>query len=997
MTPLVIGIVAHVDAGKTTLSEGLLFLNQTIRKMGRVDNGDTFLDTDGMEKARGITIFSKQARFTSHDGAGREHAYTLLDTPGHADFSPEMERTLCVLDLAVLVISAPEGINAQVRTLWRLLKHYNIPTVFFVNKMDQAEALGGAEAVREQMLSAIGKSLTDAAMPWEQIADPDYAEEVALLDEGLLERYMALEEDDGDRSHEPGSHEPGNSGGGRISDDDIRTLIRERKLYPVCFGAALKMQGVEDLMTVLDRWGSAPSFGEEFGARVFKITRDPSGERLTHIRLTGGSLKVRETITYESFDETPAPGSGEDEAETGSRTVSEKITQIRLYSGDRCDQTDEVKAGEICALTGLTGTYTGQGLGREAAQEEALIQPVLTWQIRLRMGDDPFRAYRQLKILAEEEPMLQVSYDERTRKITVRMMGRMQREMLADMAFQRFGLEIAFDQPSVIYKETVADAVEGVGHFEPLRHYAEVHVLIRPGEPGSGVVCDSELSTDVLARRWQNLALGALEGRRLRGVLTGSELTDVRITLVAGRAHEKHTEGGDFYQASHRAVRQGLMMARSVLLEPWYDVRIEVPSDNLGRVLTDITKRGGTVGTPEFDGDTAVVTGRVAVRALGDYADELKSFTKGQGHIDCESGPYLPCLDPLPIIEAAGYDPDADKRHPSASVFCRHGAGTLVPWYEVREWMHVDSGYRMTEERLVSKEAGSAGQSAFSRSEIDRLNEKEVSFHDRQKQIFAAEDELKAIFEKTYGPVKTHLPSEEAGSRVIRAGWNGKPVASSQDEPGLKGPAGGDPKYSRQKKNAGPQAEYLLVDGYNIIYAWPDLRDLAVRDIKAARDKLMEILSNFAGYSRQRVILVFDAYKVSGGQEHVMTHHNIAVIFTREAETADQYIEKTTHELLKNYRVTVATSDAVEQIIIFGAGARRLSARDLEEEVRRAEEEIRETYLETQNGGKYFLKNNLADRLEGLGLPDETGGSIPAGHPRPGSPQHRHRRPDRSP
>ena len=955
--PLSLGILAHVDAGKTTLSEGILYKTQSIRSMGRVDSGDTFLDTDEMERARGITIYAKQARFSLERPDGGALKVTLLDTPGHADFSTEMERTLGVLDLAVLLISAAEGVNAQVRLLWKLLDHYQIPALIFVNKMDQAEAEGREDERRKTVLEAIRRELTDGAYPAVEISDPAMAEEIALLDEGLLDQYMA---------------------GGEIGDKEIADLIAERKLTPVFFGAALRLRGVDELLEALARWAKPPQYGEAFGARIFKITRDSAGERLTHLKVTGGFLKVRQTLTYTKEDE----------------TIEEKITQIRLCSGDRYEQVDEVGAGEICALTGLKGTWSGQGLGAETEGQEALIRPVLTWQIRLRMGEDPFNAYRKLLILSEEEPMFSVSYEERTKKITARLMGEMQREMMKDMAMKRFGLEIAFEQPSVIYKETIASAVEGVGHFEPLRHYAEVHVLLTPGERGSGIVCDSALPTDVLARRWQNLALGALKNRRLRGVLTGAELTDVRITLVAGRAHEKHTEGGDFYQAANRAVRQGLMAADSVLLEPWYEVRIEVPQGNLGRVLTDMASRGAELKAPDFEGERAVVTGRVSVRALGDYAEELASFTKGEGSIVCGNGPYLPCPDPLPVIEAAAYDPESDKRYPPSSVFCEHGAGTIVPWNEVRARMHVSSGLKTDEAGRIVSPAGGPGDSGngpaggsgdgrsmpqgnaadaagriladaeelglkggVSRAGIANRKETELDFRERQKRFFAAEDELKAIFEKTYGPVKTVLPSEERAKYASRAERDAAVAAAAEAY-----------RNKKAKKREEPAASYLLVDGYNIIYAWDDLRELAERDVKAARDRLMDILSNYAGTSLERVILVFDAYKVSGGQERIYTHHNISVIFTKEAETADQYIEKTTRELVKNYRVAVATSDMVEQVIIFGAGARRLSACDLLEAVIRSAEEVRETYLETQAGGKYFLQNNLAEKLSDVKL-----------------------------
>ncbi|MDO4477599.1 MAG: TetM/TetW/TetO/TetS family tetracycline resistance ribosomal protection protein [Lachnospiraceae bacterium] len=933
----VIGILAHVDAGKTTLSEALLYRTAMIRKLGRVDNRDSFLDTDAMERARGITIYSKQTRFIAHAPEG-DITYTLLDTPGHADFSPEMERTLRVLDLAILVVSAADGVNGQVRTLWGLLQHYGVPAVIFVNKMDQAENLGGTAEVREALLSDMKAKLGDGVLPFDEWEDPDMQENLALLDEELFERFME---------------------GDPVTAADLQALTA-RKLYtPVLFGSALKLEGVDELIEALNVCGQAPTFGDDFGARIFKITRDENGERLTHMRITGGAIAVRQELTFEN-DEGP---------------VTEKINQIRRYSGEKYDQLDKALAGEVCTVTGLTGTYAGQGLGFEEQADDGLMRPVLTWQLRLRQGEDAFAAYRKLRELSEEEPMLAVNYDERLKKITVRMMGQIQREILADLAMKRFGLEIAFEQPSVIYKETIAEPVIGIGHFEPLRHYAEVHLLLEPGERGSGITFDSKCSVDVLSRNWQRLIISYLSGKRLKGVLTGSDLTDVKISVIAGRAHEKHTEGGDFPQASRRAVRQGLMNAANVLLEPWYDFRIELPQGSLGHLLTDMTKRQADMKAPEFEGDRAVLTGSVAVSQLADYADELASYTKGEGRIEVKVGEYRPCPDPQSIIEKIGYDPDADTRNPSGSVFCEHGAGTVIPWYQVPEMAHVDSGYSVARapREYTGDMSGALYVSGLKADRSDMLTvtggertvgvsragmagRKEPTYDERERQIRAAEDELVAIFERTYGPIKSKLHHPDNERKVLKASAPAAPVK---------------PRYAKPKTE-GPVPEFLLVDGYNVIFDWENLRDLTELDVKAARDRLKDILSNYAGFRKTRVILIFDAYKVSGGKESVMTYHNISVIFTKEAETADQYIEKAARDLTsKKYRVTVATSDAVEQLIIFGAGARRMSARELLEEIIRTENDIRENFLETQQGGRYFLQNNLAEKLSGIKLEAE--------------------------
>lgn len=947
----VIGILAHVDAGKTTLSEALLYRTHRIRKLGRVDKGDSFLDTDAMERARGITIYAKQTHFVTPE---RGIGFTLLDTPGHADFSPEMERTLRVLDLAILVISASDGINAQVKTLWELLKHYHVPVIIFVNKMDQAENLGGEEALKDQLITQLHQKLSDGIMELNKWQSPEMQENLALLDEDLLNRLMA---------------------GESIGEEDLAFLTGKGLLFPLCFGAALKMQGIDELLRLLDICSPTPSFPPEFGARVFKITRDVNGERLTHLRITGGVLKTRQSLAFEKED----------------GRVLEKVTQIRRYSGERYQQIDEAEAGEICSVTGLTETFAGQGLGYEESAGEGLMHPVLTWQVRLRMGEDPFAAYQKLRILSEEEPMLAVAYDEKLRKITIRMMGQMQREIVADLAMKRFGLEIAFEQPSVIYKETIALPSVGIGHFEPLRHYAEVHLLLEPGETGSGLTFESRCPTDVLAGNWQRLILSSLGRRKLTGVLTGSELTDIKISLIAGRAHEKHTEGGDFPQAARRAVRQALMHAANVLLEPWYDFRLELPGECLGRALADLTDKQAEMKTPVFEDERAVVAGSVAVSRLADYADELASYTRGEGRLTLKAGSYRPCPDPGPVIESLGYEAEADQKNPSSSVFCSHGAGTVVPWYEVAAMAHVDNGLglgkmweadrnsdgrplyvtglktddkgRFSGESLTEwcgNEEKTTGNPFSSQKELKSrvtvsragASGREMSYGERQKKLAAHEDELKAIFERTYGPVKEKLPREEREKKVIYAGSR---------EASVKG-----------KKEPVPEREILLVDGYNIIFAWENLRELTEKDVKAARDRLMDILSNYAGYTQKTVILVFDAYRVSGGREQVLSYHNITVIFTKEAETADQYIEKASHELIrKNNRVSVATSDGVEQLIIFGAGARRISAGEMLEDIIRAEQEIREDYLEKKAGGKYFLQNNLSDKLAKLKIKKE--------------------------
>ncbi|MBQ8985824.1 MAG: TetM/TetW/TetO/TetS family tetracycline resistance ribosomal protection protein [Lachnospiraceae bacterium] len=915
---LILGILAHVDAGKTTLSEALLHITGAVRKAGRVDHKDAFLDTNEMEKERGITIFSKQARFTS-SREDVERSYTLLDTPGHVDFSTEMERVLGVLDCAVLVISAADGVNGQVRVLWRLLDHYKVPTFLFVNKMDQ----DGAD--RAVLLSSIKKELSTKCvdvMPGsgplsEQLAQGDVQEEIAVCDDALLNAYLE---------------------GEPVTSEQICRLTADRKLFPVLFGAALREQGVPALLECLDTLIQPPVYGDAFGARIFKITRD-GGARLTWMKLTGGRLSVK-TPLAECTDEKGSP---------------EKVEQIRFYSGSKYEARQEAVAGEVCAVTGLTRTRVGQGIGAEASGAEELLQPVLRCAVLLPPGEDLFKAYRSLRTLEEEDPTLHLTYDEEKKEITAQIMGQVQKEILQRMIRERLGLRVSFGEPSIIYKETIARAVEGVGHFEPLRHYAEVHLLLEPGVPGSGLVFENRCRADILAVNWQRLIMTHLEEKRHRGVLTGAEITDMKISLLTGRAHLKHTEGGDFRQATYRAVRQGLMMTESVLLEPFYSFRMEIPQESLGRALTDLQQMGASFTQPDLEDGRSVITGSAPVSQIANYAEQLAAYTRGEGQITCTLKGYEPCTNAEEIIAASGYDPELDLRNPPGSVFCAHGAGTPVPWYEVRERMHVDSGWRdpsdgpltgkamlgYAEEDLWEEDMsyGSAGRTGL-RAGV-RKAEKPASFSEREAKLFAEEDELRRIFERTYGPIKSRFSDEEPDNGRSAKSWKRASRVISADPPD---------KRSHAARKA-TEKEYLLIDGYNIVFAWEDLRELAAKDIMAARDKLIDMIVDFAGFRKEHVILVFDAYKVRGGRGEVIHVGGIDVIYTKEAETADLYIEKAAHELSKRYKVTVATSDAVEQVIIYGAGAYRMSAQNLLEELVLTKSLMREHY-EKKDGGK---------------------------------------------
>ncbi len=844
MKKLVMGVLAHVDAGKTTLSEALLYQSGAIRRLGRVDHRDAFLDTDGIERERGITIFSKQAEFSLGD-----LSVTLLDTPGHADFSAEAERVLQVLDCAVLVISGSGGVQAHTRTLWRLLERYAVPTFLFVNKMD----LAGTD--REKLLAELKARLepgcVDFSLPPEALA-----EEAAVCDEALLERYLET---------------------GAVSQEDLTDLVRRRKLFPCLFGSALKLEGVEELLEALGRCAPLRTFPEEFGARVFKVSRDERGTRLTWMRITGGTLRTKDPLTNRR------PETAEEEV------WEEKADQLRLYSGARFRPVDSAPAGSVVAVAGLSRTLPGQGLGFETAWTVPVLEPVLAYQLETEA--DPSAALKALRLLEEEDPQLRVS--QAGGSLRVQLMGEVQTEILQRRLRDRFGIEAAFGAGRVVYRETIAAPVEGVGHFEPLRHYAEVHLLLEPLPRGAGLRFASACPEDKLEGRWQRLILTHLREKPHLGVLTGSPITDMKLTLTAGRAHEKHTEGGDFRQAVYRAVRQGLMSAESVLLEPWYAFRLELPAAQLGRALNDVQQMGGETDPAETLGDEAVLTGRAPVAAMGDYAREAAAYTRGQGRLSLRPAGYRPCADPEAVIAAAGYDPERDVENTPDSVFCAHGAGYTVKWSDVPARAHVESGVRLNASEPPAAEAPRrAGPSPSCAGSLEQ------------------DKELQAIFERTYGAVKRRdfLPPKAPR----------RPPAAEAARPAAPPPSG---------------PEYLLVDGYNIIFAWDELKAAARESLDAARKALCDLLCNYQGCRRCEVIAVFDAYKVRGGQGSVEKYHNIHVVYTKEAETADAYIERATYQLGKRHRVRVATSDGPEQLIILGHGALRVSASAFREEV----------------------------------------------------------------
>ena len=848
MNRIVTGILAHVDSGKTTLSEAMLYTAGEIRKLGRVDHGDAFLDSHEIERDRGITIFSKQAILSFHDTE-----FTLLDTPGHVDFSTETERTLSVLDYAILVISGTDGIQNHTDTLWRLLKRYNIPTFIFINKMD-------LNADHDTVINELKYRFGDGCIDFGQDLSSDQCmDELSMCDEAIMNSFLEK---------------------GTVKTEDIRNAIVQRKIFPCYFGSALKLEGVKEFLAGLELYTRQIIYDDNFGAQVFKISEE-DGTRLTHLKITGGSLKVKTQLDGNKKNE-----------------WHEKVNQIRIYSGAKYQTVDEAFPGMVCAVTGLTQTYPGEGIGCAKDAKSAVLESVLTYKMELPDGIDVHTALTQLRRLEEEDPQLHIIWSEQLREIHVQVMGEVQLEVLSRLIADRFGFEVMFSHGSIAYKETIAAPVEGVGHYEPLRHYAEVHLLLEPAEKGSGMRFAVDCSEDLLDRNWQRLILTHLKEKPHIGILTGSPITDMKITLVAGRAHQKHTEGGDFRQATYRAVRHGLKMAESILLEPYYEFHLEVPTENVGRAMTDIQNMGGTFNPPETYGEMTVISGNAPVSTMRDYSKDVTLYTSGKGRLNCILSGYEPCHNADEVIDEIGYNFDADLENPADSVFCSHGAGFVVKWDKVCDYMHLE-GLSFDDDEEDGEEA------------VRRQAEKYLD-------MVADDNELMQIFERTYGPV-----TRKAVTQTVR-----KSVSPQK-------------KYGKAKPlPQGP--EYLLVDGYNIIFAWDELKELAKAGLNIARDRLIDILCNYRGFRQCELILVFDAYKVKGNTGSVQKIHNINVVYTKEAETADMYIEKTTHELGKKHRVRVATSDNLEQIIILGNGATRISADEFLHEVKDAEKAIME-------------------------------------------------------
>lgn len=873
MKKITIGIVAHVDGGKTTLSEALLYTTGKIRKLGRVDHKDAYLDTFQMERDRGITIFSKQAVMEYND-----MRLILLDTPGHVDFSAEMERTLSVLDYAVLVVSGSEGVQGHTETLWKLLETYHVPTFLFVNKMDMPNVSG------DFLLHEIKEKLSDSVVRFP--AGVGTMEDIAMCDEDLFETYME---------------------GGEISDTTISELIYNRNLFPCYFGSALQLDGVDSLLEGLYQYTYESIYSENFGAKVFKISKDHNNNRLTHLKITGGSLKVKDILS----------------GMNGAIEWSEKVNEIRVYSGEKYDAVGEVKAGDVCAIIGLTNTYQGEGLGFETEEISPSLIPVLSYKLDVQNKVHMNQVYQQLKELEEEDPTLKITWNEEKKELTTSVMGQVQIEVLKSLIKERFDLDVEFGAGSILYKETITNTVEGVGHFEPLRHYAEVHLLLEPGMPGSGLTFESHVSENELSKNWQRLIMTHLEEKTHRGVLTGAPITDICITIVGGNAHLKHTEGGDFRQATYRAVRQGLKKAESVLLEPYYDFTLTIPTDCVGRAMTDISQMEGTMNPPETVHEKSVLTGYAPVSTMWNYINDVNEYSHGQGTLTLKFKGYAPCHNAQEVIEKAGYDSEADLRNPTGSVFCAHGAGFNVPWNEVENYMHVKTSLNLNS---IDKEVEKTNSSDVI---INRKTTKSVN------DSYATDKELEAIFEKTFGPIKRKKYTETT-------------VRNYQQKP----------KQYKGKQNNN-LSECVLVDGYNIIFAWEELKDIASKNIDGARDRLLDIMSNYQGYKDNTVIVVFDAYNVNRHKETIYKHNNIYVVFTKAAETADMYIAKTTHQMASKYRVTVATSDALEQLIIMGHGALRMSAMNFKEEIDRVNKQIEESIRGDSSLENYLIKDEI--------------------------------------
>ncbi|MCO1604129.1 translation factor GTPase family protein [Desulfosporosinus nitroreducens] len=864
MGKLVIGIIAHVDAGKTTLSESLLYLSGKIGRLGRVDNKDAYLDTYDLERARGITIFSKQAMFEIG-----ETQITLLDTPGHVDFSAEMERTLQVLDYAILVISGADGVQGHTKTLWRLLHTYRIPVFLFINKMDQI----GAD--KDKLMKELKNQLDDGCIEFGQVQTDDFYEQLAMCEEIMMETFLAT---------------------GHIETSQIKRAVTGRKVFPCFFGSALKLEGVEQFMQGIVKYVMIPSYPDQFGAKIFKVARDEQGNRLTYMKLTGGRLKVKDVLTNSIW--------------------KEKVNQIRIYSGQKFEAVNEIEAGSVCSVTGLSQARPGEGLGIEEASDTPVLEPVLSYQIILPQGCDPRVMLPKLRQIEEEEPELHIVWDEQLQEIQAQIMGEVQIEILQSLIQSRFGVDVAFDAGRIVYKETIANVVEGVGHFEPLRHYAEVHLTLTPGEPGSGLQFGAECSEDSLSKSWQRLILSHLEEKAHKGVLTGSAITDMKITLVSGRAHNKHTDGGDFREATYRAVRQGLKEAKSILLEPYFAFQLELPGKMVGRAMTDIEKMHGSCEISQTNGEMAVLVGSAPVVTMRNYQKEVMAYTKGLGRLFCSLKGYEPCHNAEEVIENTGYDSERDLANPTGSVFCAHGSGFLVEWDAVKDYMHVESYLQQKDSSIETapNQASYTEERWISLEEIDQIINNTFYANQGKKSAWKAR---KTARDSYYEPVT----------------------------------------YVREKEN---KEEYLLVDGYNIIHAWPELKELADDNMDGARMKLIDTLSNYQGIRKCQIIVVFDAYRVQGHFEEAMDYHNIHLVYTREAQTADQYIEKFAYDNQKKYNITVATSDGLQQLIIRGAGGALLSARELKVEIEGANERLKQEYQEVKGIDRNYLVDALS-------------------------------------
>lgn len=896
MKKLVIGILAHVDAGKTTLAESLLYLTGSIRKFGRVDHKNAFLDNYDLERSRGITIFSKQAVISY-----KNLEITLLDTPGHVDFSAEMERTLQVLDYAILVISGSDGIQGHTETLWKLLCQYKIPTFLFINKMDLK--------VRDiqSLMDEFKEKLDEGCVDFSKGQDINILmENLALCHENLLNQYIE---------------------NGSINRNSIVEAIFERKVFPCYFGSALKIDGVEELLDGLNQYTKSNKYPTDFAAKVYKISRDEQGNRLTHMKITGGLLKVKMELTNKKESRIVSDLDHK-------KTWEEKVDQIRIYSGSKYYTVDQLEAGTVCAVTGLSNTFPGEGLGMEEDLNIPILKPVLTYQLILPPECNAFSVLSQLRQLEEEDPMLHIVWHEKLQEIHIQLMGEVQTEILKTLIKERFNLDVEFGPGNILYKETIEEAVVGVGHFEPLRHYAEVHLLLEPGEPGSGLIFDSKCSEDDLEGSWQRLILTHLKEKEHLGILTGSPITDIKITLIAGRAHLKHTEGGDFRQATYRAIRQGLKKAKSILLEPYYSFKLELPTENVGRAMTDIQRMKGSFDPPQINGDMALLIGNAPVATMSGYQVEVNAYTRGRGNLFCTPAGYQPCHNFEEVISKIDYDSEQDFDNPTGSVFCSHGESFLVKWDQVEEYMHIESA--IWNQYLKDKAEDKAAEED---KNTEPIKNKSLS---KNKDFWQEDKELEEIFTRTYGPIKQSPVYTQS-----RLGYENKKAQTKK-------------AYIKTEANK-KLKEYLLVDGYNIIFSWDELKELATENMDAARYRLMDILCNYQGFNKCTVILVFDAYKVKGGLGEVQKYKNINVVYTKEAETADQYIEKVTYEIAKDNHVVVATSDALEQLIILGRGAVRLSANDLKEEIIRVNTIIRQDYMDKPSNNKAYMGELLSE------------------------------------